>query len=186
MKIVCICDAGAPEMLMQMMKKLPGCEIKLHVVPEMMDIRHLTAVERASEKGGAEVYEASDELINALAGADAIVTHCTPVNKAMLDAAPDLKYLGCMRTGIEHLNMDVCNERGITVFNANGRNAVAVADQTVAMMLCEMRNIARGHRNNRCRKDRKTGRSETERFRLQDPWLRSVPAGGGDTCERLR
>ena len=63
----------------------------------------------------------------------------------MLDAAPDLKYLGCMRTGIEHLNMDVCNERGISVFNANGRNAVAVADQTVAMMLCEMRNIARGH-----------------------------------------
>ena len=145
MKIVCICDAGAPEVLMQMMKKLPGCEVKLHVVPEMMDIRHLTAVERASEKGGSEVYEAGEELINALAGADAIVTHCTPVNKAMLDAAPDLKYLGCMRTGIEHLNMDVCNERGVTVFNANGRNAVAVADQTVALMLCEMRNIARGH-----------------------------------------
>ena len=94
MKIVCICDAGAPEMLMQLMHKLPGCEIRLHVVPEMMDIKHLTAVERASEKGGPEVYEASDDLISALEGADAIVTHCTPVNKAMLDAAPDLKYLG--------------------------------------------------------------------------------------------
>ena len=145
MKIVCICDAGAPEMLMQIMNKLPGCEIKLHVVPEMMDIKHLTAVERASEKGGPEVYEAGEDLIAAVAGADAIVTHCTPVNKAMLDAAPDLKFLGCMRTGIEHMNLDVCKERGITVFNANGRNAVAVADQTVAMMLCEMRNIARGH-----------------------------------------
>ena len=145
MKIVCICDAGAPEMLMQLMYKLPGCEIKLHTIPEMMDIKNLTAVERASEKGGSEVYEASDELVAALEGADAIVTHCTPVNKAMLDAAPDLKYLGCMRTGVEHLNLDICRERGITVFNANGRNAVAVADQTVAMMLCEMRNIARGH-----------------------------------------
>ncbi|MBQ3429089.1 MAG: 2-hydroxyacid dehydrogenase [Mogibacterium sp.] len=145
MKIVCICDAGAPEMLMQLMHKLPGCEIKLYVNQEMMDIKQLTAVERAAEQGGSEVYEASDELLAALAGADAIVTHCTPVNKAMLDAAPDLKYLGCMRTGIEHINLDVCKERGITVFNANGRNAVAVADQTVAMMLCEMRNIARGH-----------------------------------------
>ena len=38
MKIVCICDAGAPEMLMQLMHKLPGCEIKLYVNPEMMDI----------------------------------------------------------------------------------------------------------------------------------------------------
>ena len=104
MKIVCICDAGAPEMLMQLMHKLPCCEIKLYVNPEMMDIKQLTAVERAAEQGGSEVYKASDELLAALAGADAIVTHCTPVNKAMLDAAHDLKYLGCMRTGIEHIN----------------------------------------------------------------------------------
>ncbi|MBQ6389039.1 MAG: 2-hydroxyacid dehydrogenase [Mogibacterium sp.] len=145
MKVVCICDAGAPEMLMQNAKKLPGCDVELFIDPAMLDIRHLTMVERTAEKGGSEAFEASQELIAAVTGADAIVTHVTPVNKAMLDAAPDLKYLGVMRTGYEHINMDVCNERGVTVFNAEGRNAVAVADQTVALMLCEMRNIARGH-----------------------------------------
>ena len=145
MKITCICDAGAPEMLMQAFRKLPGCEAELFIDPAMLDIKNLTMVERAAEKGGSEVFEASSELIAAVTGADAIVTHVTPVNKAMLDAAPDLKYIGVLRTGYEHINMDVCRERGITVFNAEGRNAVAVADQTVALMLCEMRNIARGH-----------------------------------------
>lgn len=145
MKIVCICDAGAPEMLMENVKKLPGCDVDLFIDPAMLDIKNLTAVERMAEKGGSEAFEASPELIGAVTGADAIITHVTPVNKAMLDAASGLKYLGVMRTGYEHINMDVCNERGVTVFNAEGRNAVAVADQTVAMMLCEMRNIARGH-----------------------------------------
>ena len=42
---------------MQLMHKLPGCEISLYTVPEMMDIKNLTAVERAAEKGGSEVYE---------------------------------------------------------------------------------------------------------------------------------
>ena len=30
MKVVCICDAGVPEMLMQYMKKLPGCDVTLY------------------------------------------------------------------------------------------------------------------------------------------------------------
>lgn len=145
MKLVCICDAGAPEMIMQNARKLPGFEVELFVDPAMLDIRHLSMVERAAEQAGPEAFVASPELIKAVTGADAIITHVTPVNKAMMDAAPDLKYLGVMRTGYEHINMDVCNERGVVVFNAEGRNAVAVADQTVALMLCEMRNIARGH-----------------------------------------
>ncbi len=145
MKITCICDAGVPEMLMKMFNKLPGCEISLYTDPAMLDIKNLTMLERAAEKGGPEVFDANPDLIEAVRGAEAIVTHVTPVNKAMLDAAQSLKYIGCLRTGTEHIDLDVCNERGITVFNAEGRNAVAVADQTVALMLCEMRNIARGH-----------------------------------------
>ena len=145
MKIACICDAGVPELLMQMMKKLPGCTVELYTDPAMMDIRTLTVVERTAEKGGPETFTAGPDLIAAVTGADAIVTHCTPVTRAMLDAAPELRYVACLRTGVEHIRLDVCSERGITVFNAEGRNAVAVADQTVALMLCEMRNIARGH-----------------------------------------
>ena len=43
------------------------------------------------------------------------------------------------------MNLDLCRERGVAVYNAEGRNSTAVADLVVALMLCEMRNIARAH-----------------------------------------
>lgn len=145
MKIVCICDAGVPEMLMQMMKGLPGCEVELYTEQTLTDVKALTMALRQAEVSGAESCSASDEMLAAVKDAEAIVTHSAPVNRAVLDAAPGLRYVGVLRTGTENVNVDLCTERGIKVINAEGRNAVAVADQTVGMMLSEMRNIARGH-----------------------------------------
>lgn len=145
MKIVCICDAGVPEMLMQMMKGLPGCEVELYTEQTLTDVKALTMALRQAEVSGAESCSASAEMLAAVKDAEAIVTHSAPVNRAVLDAAPGLKYVGVLRTGTENVNVDLCTERGIKVINAEGRNAVAVADQTVGMMLSEMRNIARGH-----------------------------------------
>ena len=56
-----------------------------------------------------------------------------------------MKIVGVLRTGTENVNLDLCRERGIAVYNAEGRNSTAVADLVVALMLCEMRNIARAH-----------------------------------------
>ncbi len=145
MKIVCICDAGVPEMLMQMMIGLPGCEVKLYTEQTLTDVKALTMALRQAEVSGAESCSASGEMLAAVKDAEAIVTHSAPVNRAVLDAAPGLKYVGVLRTGTENVNVDLCTERGIKVINAEGRNAVAVADQTVGMMISEMRNIARGH-----------------------------------------
>lgn len=145
MKIVCVCDAGVPEMLMQKMKGLPGCEVTLYTEETLMDIKAITMAGRNAEVNGPEKCSATEKMLSAVKGADAIVVHAAPVNRAVLDAAPTLKYVGVLRTGTENVNVELCSERGIAVYNAEGRNAVAVADQTVAMMLCEMRNIARGH-----------------------------------------
>ena len=145
MKIVCVCDAGVPEMLMQKMKGLPGCEVVLFTEETLMDIKAITVAGRNAEVNGPESCMASEKMLAAVKDADALVVHIAPVNKAVLDAAPNLKHVGVLRTGTENVNVELCTERGISVYNAEGRNAVAVADQTVAMMLCEMRNIARGH-----------------------------------------
>ncbi len=61
----------------------------------------------------------------------------------MIEAAKNLKIIATLRTGMENINMEAAKERGIKVINAPGRAAVAVADFTVAAMLCEIRNIAR-------------------------------------------
>ena len=145
MKIVCVCDAGVPEMLMQKMKGLPGCEVELYTEKTLTDIKAITMIGRIAEVHGAESCPVTPEMLQAVRDADAVVVHTAPVNSAVLDAAPALKYVGVLRTGVENVNVELCTQRGIAVYNADGRNAAAVADQTVAMMLCEMRNIARGH-----------------------------------------
>ncbi len=145
MKIVCVCDAGVPEMLMQRMEGLPGCEVVLYTEKTLTDIKAITVMGRTAEVQGAEKCPVTPEMLQAVREAEVLVVHTAPVNSAVLDAAPALKYVGVLRTGVENVNVDLCTQRGIQVYNADGRNAAAVADQTVAMMLCEMRNIARGH-----------------------------------------
>ncbi len=145
MKIVCVCDAGVPEMLMKRMEGLPGCEVTLYTEKTLMDIKAITVMGRTAEVSGAESCPVTAEMLEAVRDADALVVHTAPVNSAVLDAAPALKHVGVLRTGVENVNVALCSQRGIRVYNADGRNAAAVADQTVAMMLCEMRNIARGH-----------------------------------------
>ena len=75
--------------------------------------------------------------------AEIIITHFAPVSRRMIEAAKNLKIIATLRTGMENINMEAAKERGIKVINAPGRAAVAVADFTVAAMLCEIRNIAR-------------------------------------------
>ena len=97
------------------------------------------------EQNGPEIYEVEDFIIEACKDADVIITQFCPINKKFIDACPKLKAVGVLRGGIENINLDYCNEKDIMVFHTPGRNANAVADFTVGMLLCEARNIARSH-----------------------------------------
>lgn len=63
----------------------------------------------------------------------------------VMDAMPKLRMIGVSRAGLENVNVEEATKRGILVFNVKGRNAHAVSDFAVAMMLAENRNIARAH-----------------------------------------
>jgi len=52
----------------------------------------------------------------------------------------DYRDLPC---GCEHVDVRAATERGILVFNVQGRNAGAVSDFTIGLILAECRNIAR-------------------------------------------
>ena len=127
MKVVCICDAGVPEMLMQYMKKLPGCDVTLYTEKTLTDIKSLTTCERTAELRGAEACPVSAEMLEAVREAEILVTHVAPVNRAVLDAAPNVKIVGVLRTGTENVNLDLCRERGIAVYTAEGRTSTAGA-----------------------------------------------------------
>lgn len=97
------------------------------------------------EKQGPEI-EPCDPLIEKYGKeANALCGLFVPVSSAVMKAMPDLRIVGVSRAGLENVNVNEATKRGILVFNVMGRNAHAVSDFAVGMMLAECRNIARAH-----------------------------------------
>ncbi|EPC52948.1 2-hydroxyacid dehydrogenase [Lacticaseibacillus paracasei] len=96
------------------------------------------------EQQGANAIEITDPgLIEDIDKFDVIVTQFTPVGKKLIDQAKNLKYIGVLRGGIENVDREYAESKGIKVMNTPGRNARAVAEFTVGLILSETRNIAR-------------------------------------------
>lgn len=94
---------------------------------------------------GCQALQPPQCVFELCADADVIVTQFCTVTRELVDACPKLKAIGVLRGGIENVCSEYAREKGIEVFNAPGRNAEAVSDFTVGMIICEARNIARGH-----------------------------------------
>lgn len=107
--------------------------------------QELQEINLVVEKGGASAFRPPPYVFEAVAAADVLVTQFCPVPAALLDAAPALKVLGVLRAGVENVDVAAATARGILVMNTPGRNADAVADFTVGMLIAEARNICRGH-----------------------------------------
>lgn len=99
------------------------------------------------EQGGAEMHQPEPYIIEAVKDADIIITQFCTITKSLLDACTHLKAVGVLRGGIENVNLEYASQKNVLVFNTPGRNANAVADFTVGMMISECRNIAKAHRN---------------------------------------
>ncbi|WP_369169395.1 2-hydroxyacid dehydrogenase [Streptomyces sp. R28] len=96
----------------------------------------------------AEVTEASDaedELIDALAGAQVLVTQMGPVTERVLGACPDLRLVVVCRGGPVNVNLDAAKRHDVRVCYAPGRNAAATAEFTVGLMLAALRRIPQAH-----------------------------------------
>ena len=109
------------------------------------DIEELQNINLLIEQKGSEAYEVEDYIIDKTKDADIIITQFCPINRKLIESCGKLKAVGVLRGGMENINVDLCKEKGIQVFNTPGRNANAVADFTVGMLIAEARNIARSH-----------------------------------------
>lgn len=95
-----------------------------------------------------EVDEASgdeDELIAALSGVEVAVTQLWPFTARVLSAVDDLRLVVCTRGGPVNVNVAAATERGVAVCSTPGRNAVAAAEHTVALLLAALRRIPEVH-----------------------------------------
>lgn len=80
-------------------------------------------------------------LIERSQGADIVVLSNIPYRKNVIEKCPDLKKICVAFTGMDHIDLAYCAERGIEVKNCAGYSTVAVADLVFGLVLSLARNI---------------------------------------------
>lgn len=108
------------------------------------------------ESNGCEVIENQfgrpmtfDELKEFAPLADAVVVGVDTWNEAVFRIAPNLKVLARFGVGVDNIDIEKAHEFGIKVCNAAGKNANAVAELTVGLIISAMRNIHTLHQTTR-------------------------------------
>ena len=69
------------------------------------------------------------------------------VKKELIDALPKLRLIQTEGVGFEGVDLDAARRRGIYVCNCRGVNAQAVAEHTVMLMLCCLRDVINGYQD---------------------------------------
>ena len=109
--------------------------------PLGLKVQQIEAACEGLKKVGHEVviYPDRNENLEVLKqraeGAEVIIESNIPLRKDFLDACPKLKMLSIAFTGLDHIDMEECQRRGILVKNAAGYSTEAVAELAVAMMI---------------------------------------------------
>ena len=83
----------------------------------------------------------AEELIDLLkeTQADALITEHDEVNEAVINAFPNLRFIGVCRGTPSNVAVDLAKEKGIAIFHTPARNAQAVAEMFVANVITFMR-----------------------------------------------
>ncbi|MHA1566700.1 MAG: 2-hydroxyacid dehydrogenase [Alphaproteobacteria bacterium] len=92
-----------------------------------------------------EYFGGPEEVIEFIGDAQVLVTHLAPLSRDMIARLPNLEFVAVSRGGPVNIDMHAARDRGITVVNAPGRNASAVAEFTLGAILAETRLIRVGH-----------------------------------------
>lgn len=77
----------------------------------------------------------ADQVQERAAGAAVLLTNKTPLPRAVIEALPDLKYIGVLATGYNVVDTAAAKERGIPVTNVPGYGTAAVAQHVFALLL---------------------------------------------------
>ncbi len=84
------------------------------------------------------------KLAEQLETADAlIVRSAVQVDAALLEHGKKLRVVGRAGVGVDNIDLDAATHKGIAVMNTPGANAVAVAEQTLGVMLAMARHLSR-------------------------------------------
>jgi D-3-phosphoglycerate dehydrogenase / 2-oxoglutarate reductase len=118
----------------------------------------------------------------ALAGAGAVVVrNHTPVDRALLEACPELRIVARVGVGLDNIDVDAADDLGVVVSAPLGANAVSVAEHALGLALALARRVVPLDRD--CRAggwSRKPGRELAGRT-----WGLLGAGATGRACARL-
>ncbi len=74
-----------------------------------------------------------------------IIRSATRVTADVFDAAANLKVVARAGIGLDNVDVDAATRRGVMVVNAPQSNVISAAEQTLALLLAQARNIPQAH-----------------------------------------
>ncbi|MEY2460975.1 MAG: D-3-phosphoglycerate dehydrogenase / 2-oxoglutarate reductase [Acidimicrobiaceae bacterium] len=87
-----------------------------------------------------------DQLLQAVVGAQAlIIRSATKVTAEVIDAGTNLAVVGRAGIGLDNVDVEHATKRGVMVVNAPQSNILSAAEQTMALLLAQARNIPQAH-----------------------------------------
>lgn len=91
-----------------------------------------------------EKYTEKQQLLNAVADADALIIRSDVVDAEVLDAAKQLKIVVRAGAGYDNIDLAAASSHGVVAMNTPGQNSNAVAELALGMMVYAVRNFYNG------------------------------------------
>ncbi|MCX7986003.1 MAG: 3-phosphoglycerate dehydrogenase [Bacteroidales bacterium] len=87
-----------------------------------------------------EKYSSKEDLLKAVAEANALIIRSDIVDRDVVAAAPNLEIVVRAGAGYDNIDLSACSERKIVAMNTPGQNANAVAELVFGMLIYKIRN----------------------------------------------
>jgi D-3-phosphoglycerate dehydrogenase len=85
-------------------------------------------------------------LLEAIAGAEGlIIRSATKVTAEVIEAGSDLVVVGRAGVGLDNVDVDAATDQGVMVVNAPESNILSAAEQAMALLLAQARNVPQAH-----------------------------------------
>lgn len=118
----------------------------LHIAPETLDAL-AAPLKAAGHQFTAWDHKAAtpEEMIARVQGQDIVMIANTPFPEAVVQGADQLKMLDVAFTGIDHVALSACREKGVMICNCANYSNQAVAEMAVGLALSLLRKIPEGN-----------------------------------------
>ncbi len=94
----------------------------------LRDLGELTVYDRTS-------LTDESEAIERIGDAEIVLTNKTPISQAVMDACPNIRYIGAVATGYNIIDYKYAREKGIPVTNVPTYGTAAVSQYSIALLL---------------------------------------------------